>query len=79
MDRPSQEETDALLKPPITVDEPICRSCGLITYPAAWCPCPPSEQLFPFLELQILAISPEDEAFELARERAEAEYELLLR
>lgn len=78
MVRPSQEETDALLKPPIA-DDSSCEACGLVTYPAAWCVCPPAKQMAPFLEFQILSLPPDDESYELARERAEAEYELLLK
>lgn len=42
----TDEEFHALHEPPLYErDTPICRKCGGITYPSAWCQCDPRDQV----------------------------------
>lgn len=78
MERPTQEEKDALLAKPWPSDPPpsgTCGSCGLITYPAHWCGCDPRLQMLSALELHAAAVQAFDEAFALAEAKERQEWE----
>ncbi len=41
----SNDERDALDVPIEQRELPLCRTCGLVTYPSAWCQCDPRLQM----------------------------------